>query len=129
MKKIILMICLLFTPGVTILITPHAQAVGPSLNLDPAEHWEGGNPRITVNTIDVQCAMKGAIFGHSWQKHQDGVKEIEIISDLVIKLTEDGAPPEYINVWVEQMKTALRQGTYYEMIGEVVYLCLEYGGV
>jgi|ETNmetMinimDraft_5_1059913.scaffolds.fasta_scaffold17733_3 hypothetical protein len=121
MKKLILVICLLFTP--------HVQAVGPNLDLDPSEHWEGGNPRITVNTMDVQCAMKGAIFGHSWQKHQDGVKELKIIEDLVIKLTEDGAPPKYIAVWVEQMKTALKQDTYYEMIGEVVYLCLEYGGV
>jgi|TARA_R110000824_G_scaffold5961_9_gene27362 hypothetical protein len=129
MKKIILMICLLFTPGVTILITPHAQAVGPILELDPADHWEGGNPRITVNTMDVQCALKGAIFGHSWQKHQDGISEIKLIEDLVIKLTDDGAPPAYIKVWVAQMKTALKSDNYMKMVGEVVYLCLEYGGV
>ena len=88
MKKIILMICLLFTPGVTIIVTPNVQAAGPILELDPAEHWEGGNPRINVNTMDVQCALKGAIFGHSWQKRQEGISEVELIEQLVIKLTE-----------------------------------------
>jgi hypothetical protein len=129
MKKIILMICLLFTPGVTIIVTPNVQAAGPILELDPAEHWEGGNPRINVNTMDVQCALKGAIFGHSWQKRQEGISEVELIEQLVIKLTDDGAPPRYIQVWVEQMKTALTTKDYMKMVGEVVYLCLEYGGV
>jgi len=80
-------------------------------------------------TANVQCALKGAIFGHSWQRHQEGVSKTEIIEQLVIKLNEDGAPPHYINIWVEQMDASLNITDYYVMVGEIVYQCLQHGGV
>ena len=49
------------------------------------------SPSVTMgfNNIDVQCSLKGAIFGHSWQKHQEGESKTKIIEDLVIKLNQD----------------------------------------
>ena len=87
------------------------------------------HPSMGFNNIDFQCSLKGAIFGHSWQKHQEGVPKIKIIEDLVIKSNQDGAQPEYINVWVEQMDAALNIPDYYLMLGEIVYQCLINKGV
>jgi len=82
-----------------------------------------------AKAVDVQCAMKGAIFGHGWQKHQEGITKTRIIEDLVLKLKEDGAPNQYIQVWVEQMDASLNLKDYYVMIGEIVYQCLQHNGV
>jgi len=82
-----------------------------------------------VKAIDVQCALKGAIFGHAWQKHQEGISKTELISDLTIKLSDDGAPIQYINIWIEQMDAALNLDDYYVMVGEIVYQCLEHNGI
>ena len=81
------------------------------------------------NSIDLQCALKGAIFGHSWQKHQEGESKTKIIEDLVVKLNQDGAPPQYVSIWVEQMDAALNISDYYTMVGEIVYQCLINKGV
>ena len=86
-------------------------------------------PTKEVQTVDVQCAMKGAIFGHAWQKHQEGVSKAELISDLTIKLSDDGAPIQYINIWIEQMDASLNLKDYYVMVGEIVYQCLQHNGV
>ena len=83
----------------------------------------------TAKSIDLQCALKGAIFGHSWQKHQEGTSKIEIIEELSIKLNQDGAPPHYISIWIEQMDAALNIPDYYLMVGEIVYQCLINKGV
>ena len=83
----------------------------------------------SVNTIDVQCALKGAIFGHSWQKHQEGISKIDLIEQLTIKLAEDGAPNHYINIWIEQMDASLNIPDYHTMVGEIVYQCLINKGV
>ena len=82
-----------------------------------------------VDTIALQCSLKGAIFGHSWQKHQEGESKIEIIENLTIKLSEDGAPIQYINIWIDQLNTALLISDYYTMRGEIVFQCLQSGGV
>ena len=89
------------------------------------------SPSVTMgfNNIAVQCSLKGAIFGHSWQKHQEGESKTKIIEDLVIKLNQDGAPTEYVSVWVEQMDAALNIPDYYLMVGEIVYQCLLNKGV
>ena len=73
--------------------------------------------------------MKGAVFGHSWQKHQEGIPKIKIIEDLTLKMNADGAPHEYISIWVEQMDAALNVTDYYAMVGEIVYQCLIHKGV
>ena len=55
-----------------------------------------------IDNIALQCSLKGAIFGHSWQKFQDGIPKIEIIEQLTIKLSEDGAPLRYVNIWIDK---------------------------
>tara|TARA_R100000808_G_C2150855_1_gene159725 strand:- start:1498 stop:1806 length:309 start_codon:yes stop_codon:yes gene_type:complete len=87
------------------------------------------NAPMGFNSIDLQCSLKGAIFGHSWQKHQEGTSKTKIIEDLVIKLNQDGAPTHYVSVWVEQMDAALNIPDYYLMVGEIVYQCLINKGV
>ena len=82
-----------------------------------------------VETTEIQCALKGAIFGHSWQKHQEGISKIDLIEQLTIKLDEDGAPNHYINIWIEQMDAALNISDYHTMVGEIVYQCLINKGV
>ena len=86
-------------------------------------------PSFIAKAVDVQCALKGAVFGHSWQKHQEGVPKIKIIEDLTLKMNADGAPHEYISIWVEQMDAALNVTDYYAMVGEIVYQCLIHKGV
>lgn len=82
-----------------------------------------------IDNIALQCSLKGAIFGHSWQKFQDGIPKIEIIEQLTIKLSEDGAPLRYVNIWIEQMDAALNLTDYYVMMGEIVFQCMQNGGV
>jgi hypothetical protein len=82
-----------------------------------------------IDSIALQCSLKGAIFGHSWQKFQDGIPKIEIIEQLTIKLSEDGAPLRYVNIWIEQMDAALNLTDYYVMMGEIVFQCMQNGGV
>tara|TARA_R110000751_G_scaffold151766_1_gene256772 strand:+ start:451 stop:702 length:252 start_codon:yes stop_codon:yes gene_type:complete len=82
-----------------------------------------------IDNIALQCSLKGAIFGHSWQKFQDGIPKIEIIEQLTIKLSEDGAPLRYVNIWIEQMDAALNLTDYYVMMGEIVFQCIQNGGV
>lgn len=82
-----------------------------------------------IDSIALQCSLKGAIFGHSWQKFQDGIPKIEIIEQLTIKLSEDGAPLRYVNIWIEQMDAALNLTDYYVMMGEIVFQCIQNGGV
>jgi hypothetical protein len=82
-----------------------------------------------IDSIALQCSLKGAIFGHSWQKHQEGESKINIIEQLTIKLSEDGAPLRYVNIWIEQMDAALNLTDYYTMMGEIVFQCIKNGGV
>ena len=82
-----------------------------------------------VDTIALQCSLKDAIFGHSWQKHQEGESKTEIIEHLTIKLSEDGAPIQYINIWIDQLNTALLISDYYTMVSDIVFQCLQSGGV
>lgn len=82
-----------------------------------------------IDNIALQCSLKGAIFGHSWQKFQEGTPKIEIIEQLTMKLSEDGAPLRYINIWIEQMDAALNLTDYYTMMGEIVFQCIQNGGV
>ena len=82
-----------------------------------------------LDNIGLQCALKGAVFGHSWQKHQEGEPKIEIIEQLTIKLSQDGAPVNYVNIWVEQMDAALNIPEYYLMMSEIVFQCVQNGGV
>ena len=87
------------------------------------------NTPMGFNSIDLQCSLKGAIFGHSWQRHQEGTSKTKIVEDLVIKLNQDGAPPQYVSIWVEQMDDALNISDYYTMVGEIVYQWLINKGV
>ena len=82
-----------------------------------------------IDSIALQCSLKGAIFGHSWQKHQEGESKINIIEQLTIKLSEDGAPLRYVNIWIEQMDAALNLTDYYTMMVEIVFQCIKNGGV
>tara|TARA_R110002020_G_scaffold315470_1_gene530637 strand:- start:111 stop:362 length:252 start_codon:yes stop_codon:yes gene_type:complete len=82
-----------------------------------------------IDSIALQCSLKGAIFGHSWQKHQEGESKINIIEQLTIKLSEDGAPLRYVNIWIEQMDAALNLPDYYVMMSEIVFQCVKNGGV
>ena len=81
-----------------------------------------------IESIALQCSLKGAVFGHSWQKFQEGVPKLQIIEDLTMKLSSDGAPVQYISIWVDQMNTALYISDYYTMIGEIVFQCIKNGG-
>ena len=82
-----------------------------------------------IDNIALQCSLKGAIFGHPWQQHQEGESKINIKEQLTIKLSEDGAPFRYVNIWIEQMDAALNLTDYYTMMGEIVFQCLKNGGV
>ena len=82
-----------------------------------------------LDTLALQCSLKGAVFGHSWQKFQEGVPKIQIIEDLTLKLNKDGAPIQYINIWIEQMGTSLNIQDYYTMVSNIVFQCLQSGGV
>ena len=62
-------------------------------------------------------------------RNKEGVSKIKIIEDLTLKMNEDGAPHEYISIWVEQMDAALNLTDYYTMVGEIVYQCLVHKGV
>ena len=82
-----------------------------------------------LDTLALQCSLKGAVFGHSWQRFQEGTSKIEIIEQLSIKLSQDGAPAHYVNIWIEQMGLALTTQDYYTMVSEIVFQCLQSGGV
>ena len=82
-----------------------------------------------IESIALQCSLKGAVFGHSWQKFQEGIPKIQIIEDLTMKLSSDGAPVQYINTWIEQMNASLHVSEYYLMMSEIVFQCVKSGGV
>lgn len=84
---------------------------------------------VQADQTTLQCALKGAIFGHSWQKAKDGMPISEIETELIKKLITDRAPQKVINVWLSQLGNAIHSDDYYWMIGDVIYRCLDNGGV
>jgi len=79
--------------------------------------------------IDTQCSLKAAVFGKLWQDYKNNVPIDYLTGQLKNKMREDGAPERVINVWVYQLEYSLEQDEYYKMVGDVVYECLENGGL